>query len=109
MKKVLLVFALGLSAAALCEMDKKELKARYEKKYVVVLREGLAFGVCSEQPTEVIVQMKIVDENATSQPRNNDFCNAVQGEPIQTGEVLRVAPGFTSVISDFEHSLFNSA
>ncbi len=98
----MLVIALGLSAAALCGMDKQALKARYDNKYVVALREGLAFGVCSEEPTEVILGMKIQGEKAVRVGRDNMYCNVVTAEPIRVGEVLRV---IGRAVPDFENCL----
>jgi hypothetical protein len=89
----LLMPALGL--------EKEELLARYRDKFVVVMREGLAIGVCEGHPAErgllgeSVPSATITVVGDQADVRGHDFiaprgCGRVTTEPVLKGEVLAI-------------------
>ncbi len=85
-----------LSNCLVVAQDKKGLEAQYKKKFVVVLKEGLAVGVCSQtQPnpqnstTLPLLLVNVVNGTPTYKP-GFGACVSVTPEPIHKGEILQV-------------------
>lgn len=112
----LVLFTLLLfSVAAPRQQSAKELARRYKHKYVVALREGMAFGVCASHPSpdgsgvdplgvhvkggraeyspEQMTLGAVVASIAAAFGRNvadSSDCGRFLAEPIHKGEVLEV-------------------
>jgi hypothetical protein len=71
-------------------IDRRELEKRYDHKYLVVQREGIAVGVCATEPQAVYQGVRIDGDQVKLEDRYNFFCNVVTPEPIHTGEVVKV-------------------
>jgi hypothetical protein len=81
--------------------EKEDLLTRYRNKFVVVIREGLAIGVCEGHPAtrgllgEQIPSATITVDGDQADMRGHDFiapsgCGRVTTEPVRKGEVLAV-------------------
>jgi hypothetical protein len=72
----------------------------------VVLKDGLAIGICGREPADAIVRLKITADAAVQTPRFNTSCGTdIIPEPLHKGEILRVL----QVFPDFERSLLVQA
>jgi hypothetical protein len=88
-----------LAGAALAALEKNEVEQRYEKKFLVVVREGLAVGTCAERqqgPAPLpVLTVKVRGEEAEFHTQSGasaflSNCGAIVPEPLKKGEVLRV-------------------
>jgi len=78
--------------------DKKDLSERYKGKYLVVLREGLAVGMCADLPEIPLgnaLDVIITGESAESHPQTGvsagmTGCGEIIPEPLHKGEVVLV-------------------
>jgi hypothetical protein len=76
--------------------DKKDLSERYKGKYLVVLREGLAVGMCAdlpETPSGNALDVRITGESAEFYPQTGmsagmTGCGVIIPEPLHKGEVV---------------------
>jgi hypothetical protein len=76
--------------------DKKDLSERYKGKYLVVLREGLAVGMCADLPEIPLgnaLDVRITGESAESRPQTGmsaamTGCGGIIPEPLHKGEVV---------------------
>jgi hypothetical protein len=76
--------------------DKKDLSERYKGKYLVVLREGLAVGMCAdlaEIPLGNALDVIITGDSAESHPQTGmsaamTRCGGIIPEPLHKGEVV---------------------
>jgi hypothetical protein len=76
--------------------DKKDLSERYKGKYLVVLREGLAVGMCAdlaELPLGNALDVTITGESAESHPQTGmsagmTGCGGIIPEPLHKGEIV---------------------
>lgn len=107
--RITITVLLVLSSAPLIALDKKELSERYKGKYLVVMRDGLAVGICGEHsandrsdiysnPAGTIppaLKVKVSGDTADYK-RDAGFgatlsgCGEVIPEPLHKGEVVRV-------------------
>jgi hypothetical protein len=82
-------------------LEKDELLARYRDKFVVVMREGLAIGVCEGHPAERglfgenVPSATITVDGDQADVRGHDLmapkgCGRITTEPVRKGEVLAV-------------------
>lgn len=83
-------------------MEKKELTERYKKKFLVVVRDGLAIGTCAAHPgrgglfgtemPEIMVKIKGDQADYSNQGWHltPEGCGSVVPEPLRKGEVLKV-------------------
>jgi hypothetical protein len=77
-------------------MDKKELSERYKGKYLVVLREGLAVGMCADLPVvpsgnalDVRVSGESVEfHSQTGATAAITGCGEIIPEPLHKGEIV---------------------
>jgi hypothetical protein len=90
-----------LSSISLNAQNKKLVEAQYKNKFVVVLKEGLAVGLCSEaQPNwpslpKPVLTVTVNNGVAVYHEQHESAyamsgCSIVTPEPIHKGEVLRV-------------------
>jgi hypothetical protein len=76
--------------------DKKDLAERYKGKYLVVLQEGLAVGVCADLPTVpsgIAFDVRITGESAEFSPQTGASagmtgCGEIIPEPLHKGEIV---------------------
>jgi hypothetical protein len=76
--------------------DKKDLSERYKGKYLVVLREGLAVGMCAdlpETPLGIALDVRISSESVEFQPQTGagagiTGCGEIIPEPLHKGEIV---------------------
>lgn len=99
---VILLFAFGTNAGGFPRPNDKELLSRYRKKFVVVLQEGLAVGICSSRPGPagnyggIMFAFPYLEITVSgNQPKFNvsdldSTCGTVIEEPVHKGEVLEV-------------------
>ena len=88
---LLLLLCLPLLAA-----DKKELEERYKGKYLLVLREGLAVGMCEgrpEVPSGTALDVRITGDTAefgrqASAGTGMTGCGEIIPEPLHKGEIV---------------------
>lgn len=77
-------------------MDKKDLSERYKGKYLVVLREGLAVGMCAdlpETPPGNALDVTIAGESVEFHPQTGfsagmTGCGELIPEPLHKGEIV---------------------
>ena len=77
-------------------MDKKDLSERYKGKYLVVLREGLAVGMCAglpDIPSGNALDVRITGESVEFHPQTGATaamtgCGEVIPEPLHKGEIV---------------------
>jgi hypothetical protein len=77
-------------------MDKKELSERYKGKYLVVLREGLAVGMCADlpgAPSGNALDVRITGESVEFHPQTGagagiTGCGEIIPEPLRKGEIV---------------------
>jgi hypothetical protein len=93
-----LLIVLGSAGA----MDKKDLKLRWDKKYIVVLREGLAAGICGAKPNngmttnvDATLEVRISGDTADYKPGTTfgatlAGCRQIVPQQLHKGEVLFV-------------------
>jgi hypothetical protein len=95
-----------LANMALPAAEKKELKGFYEKKFLVVLRDGLAVGICEHTPynparhrylyTGSPLPVRITGDQAEyhtqagARAKFDIACGKIIPQPLHTGEVLWV-------------------
>jgi len=76
--------------------DKKDLSERYKGKFLVVLREGLAVGICADLPETPVgnaLDVKITGESVEFQPQVSTTttitgCGELIPEPLHKGEAV---------------------
>jgi hypothetical protein len=89
----LLLLPLGLPVFA---MDRKDLSERYKGKYLVVLREGLAVGVCPYLPaipSGNALEVRIAGESVEFHPQTGTSaavtgCGEIVPRPLHKGEIV---------------------
>lgn len=87
-------------------VDRKVLRRKYEHKFIVALRPGLAFGICADHPQIQGLVVRIDDDRPPAFEESGSFtCEETIPEPIHKGEVLAVK----SVIPNFEGYLLIEA
>ncbi len=103
----MVVCALLLSSGGICvAQTKSQLKERYDKKFLVVLRDGLAVGICEHTPyntarhrylyTGSPLTVRLTGDQAEYHTQAGvraslDFaCGKIIPQPLHRGEVLRV-------------------
>jgi hypothetical protein len=77
-------------------MDKKDLSERYRGKYLVVLREGLAVGMCADLPETPLgnaLEVRIIGESVGFYPQTGTTaamtgCGEIIPEPLHKGEIV---------------------
>jgi hypothetical protein len=77
-------------------MDKKDLSERYKGKYLVVLREGLAVGMCADLPEVPLgnaLDVGITGESVEFHPQTGTTaamtgCGEIIPEPLHKGEIV---------------------
>ena len=77
-------------------MDKKDLSERYKGKYLVVLREGLAVGMCADLPgvpSGNALDVRITGESVEFHPQTGATaamtgCGEIIPEPLHKGEIV---------------------
>jgi hypothetical protein len=90
------IIVLTVSLAALSAQDKHSLEARYKHKFVVVQKEGLAVGVCAQQPADLehvprpILEELVENGIVTSKKAAPTGCPLGSSEAIHVGEVMSV-------------------
>jgi len=99
--QVVSTFGLVCSLGYLHAQDRKALEDQYKNKFVVVLKNGLAVGLCSERrldwttPPSPVLTVTINGGSAEYHEQRGSSvsmsgCTVVTPEPIHKGEVLRV-------------------
>lgn len=97
----LAIFALifGFATSIFAANDKKIFTERYKGKYLLVLKEGLAFGVCEDHEatrglfnTDLPMLSVLIRGESVEYKRQTSFlnCGAINPEPLHKGDVLRV-------------------
>jgi hypothetical protein len=77
-------------------MDKNGLSERYKGKYLVVLREGLAVGMCADLPEVPLgnaLDVRIIGESVGFYPQTGTSaamtrCGVIIPEPLHKGEIV---------------------
>ena len=77
-------------------MDKKGLSDRYKGKYLLVLQEGLAVGLCADLPavpSGIALDVRITGESAEFSPQAGASagmtgCGEIIPEPLHKGEII---------------------
>jgi hypothetical protein len=77
-------------------MDKSELSERYKGKYLLVLRDGLAVGMCADLagvPSGIALDVRITGESVEFNPQTGASagmtgCGEIIPEPLHKGEIL---------------------
>ena len=90
---IVLLLPLCLSVFAL---DKQDLADRYKGKYLVVLREGLAVGMCADlpgAPSGNALDVRITGESVEFHPQTGagaaiTGCGEIIPEPLRKGEIV---------------------
>jgi hypothetical protein len=88
---LLLLFCLPVFA-----IDKSELSERYKGKYLVVLRDGLAVGMCADlpgAPPGIALDVRIVGDSVDFGPQGGvaagiTGCGDIVPEPLHKGEIV---------------------
>jgi hypothetical protein len=76
--------------------DKQDLSERYKEKYLVVLREGLAVGMCADLPETPVgnaLDVRITGESVEFHPQTGATaaltrCGEIIPEPLHKGEIV---------------------
>ena len=87
---------LMLLCLPLLAIDKKDLSERYKEKYLVVLQEGLAVGVCADLPQTPAgnaLDVTITDGSVDFHPQTGfsggmTGCGELIPEPLHKGEIV---------------------
>jgi hypothetical protein len=107
MKTKIATVLLGFGICASAQMNKATLVSKYQKKFVLVLRDGLVMGVCpSSLPADPAVGLAMAGLTKLISPHEVGYTMAVSAEkgamldkfnlnhcgvePIRKGEVLRI-------------------
>lgn len=100
----LAIFALvfGLATSSVAADKNKSFTERYKGKYLLVLKEGLAFGVCEDHETDPDTKIGLptltvtISGDTVEYHRQTSFfevnggCGAINSQALHKGEVLKV-------------------
>lgn len=104
--KTILALLIAITSVSAFSSEKKDLVEQYKGKFLVVMRDGLAIAICSNQETTMVRPMvELIDGDsveydkksalmkfalAMPQDQYDTTCQDIAQEPLRKGEVLLV-------------------